>query len=197
MRQYIGRTDFTDARWGEGRDLEPTPPVTDSGIQSPAGSSIDPKPFRYSRKIPESPAGLTALLLDAAVLAHSRPDLADLRIVDNSNRQIPYLLERRQDVLALNLMFLPEKAAPSATQSHYQIALPFENLPPAKLVVTTNERLFQRKISVQVKQPTSDPRSDPTLETVASASWRHNDPDIPAPPLTLDLRSSSERRRLP
>jgi hypothetical protein len=190
MRQYVGRTDLKEARWGESRDLQPSASAADTGIQPTAGASIDPKPFRYSRKVPDSPAGLTALLLDAAVLAHSRQDLADLRIVDNSNRQIPYLLERRQDVLALNLPLLPEKAASSAAHSHYRIVLPFENLPPAKLVLTTNERVFQRKISLQVKRPAPDPRSDPTLETVANANWRHTDPDTPATSLTLDLHSS-------
>src|SRR5207249_2308856 len=82
------------------------------------GASIDPKPFRYSRKIPEAPAGLTTLVLDAGVIAHSRRDLADVRIADADHRQVPYLLEKSQDVLALELTLIPEKAA-SGRESQY------------------------------------------------------------------------------
>jgi hypothetical protein len=84
---------------------------------------------------------LTALLLDVGVLAHSRLDLADLRIADAGNHQIPYLLERRQETLELNLSLLPEKAAASETKSRYRLELPFENLPDAKLVLTTTENV--------------------------------------------------------
>ena len=47
MRQYVGRTDLKEARWGESRDLQPTASAADTGIQPLAGASIDPKPFRY------------------------------------------------------------------------------------------------------------------------------------------------------
>jgi len=191
IRQYVGRQEVNEARWGDARDLQNTPSAASPEIQPPAGAPIDPKPFRYSRKIPEAMAGLTALVLDPAVLAHSRSDLADLRIADTNNRQIPYLLEKREDVLALTLPpLVPEKVAPSVKQSHYRLVFPFENLPPAKLVLTTPERTFQRNISVQVKLPRTDPRSDPSWETVASANWHHNDQDTLAPPLRLSLRPS-------
>src|SRR5262249_52749724 len=94
MRQYIGRTAMKEARWGESRDLQTNASAADASVQPTTGGLIDPKPFRYSRTIPDSPPGLAALLLDAAVLAHSRSDLGDLRIVDANNRQIPYLLEK-------------------------------------------------------------------------------------------------------
>jgi hypothetical protein len=190
IRRYVGRTDLKEAHWGNTRDLQPSPASADTGFDAAAGAAIDPKPFHYSRSVPGSPAGLTALLLDAAVLAHSRQDLADLRIVAADNRQIPYLLERPPDVLALNLQLLPDKAVSTAKESHYQIVLPFENLPKAKLVVTTNEKLFQRRVSIQLRRPPPDRRSDPILETVASASWRHSDADTPPPLLSLDIPPS-------
>jgi hypothetical protein len=113
-----------------------------------------------------------------------------LRIVDRDNRQVPYLLERRQDVLALNLPFHLDQAASSPKQSHYQIDLPFENLPQGRLVLTTNERVFQRAVELQVKRPAADRPSDLVSETVASMNWRHADSETPAPSLPLDLHSS-------
>jgi len=192
VRQFVGKTDLKEARWGNSRDSQAVEPSADAAIQPQAGAAVDPKEFRYSRRIPESPAGLTALLLDAGVLAHSRLDLADLRIADAGNHQIPYLLERRQEPLDLNLSLIPEKAAASERLSHYRLDLPFESLPAAKLVLTTTERTFLRKVSIEIKRMPADPRSNPTetVETIASATWRHNDPETPAPPMTLDLRSS-------
>ncbi len=189
VRQYIGRTDLKEARWGDVRDSQSEETAVDSVLQPQAGAAIDPMEFRYSRKIPES-SGLTALLLDAGVLAHSRSDLSDLRIADESNHQIPYLLEKRPDTFELNLPLSPEKTGGSEKESHYHLELPFENLPQAKLILNTTERTFQRKIAVEIQRPASDPRSQPVMETVASAIWRHNDPEIAAPPLFLDLPSS-------
>lgn len=191
MRHYVKRTDLKTARWGEGVNPQPASSAAEERIPPEPGAPIDPTPFHFSRKIPASESGLTALVLDAAVLAHTRSDLADLRIADAGNRQIPYLLEKRQDdVLALDLPMFRETAA--AAQSHYRVVLPFENLPPAKLVLSTTERLFQRNVSLQVKRVSTDPRSEPSMETVATAIWRHADPDTPAPPLTLDLHASLE-----
>ncbi len=182
VRQYIGKSNLKDARWGDVRDSQPAESAADAGIQPQPGAAIDPKPFRYSRKIPNSPPGLTALVLDAAVLSHTRWDLSDLRIADASNRQVPYLLERRQDVLVMDLPPLAREGG-SASQSHYRVTLPFENLPSAKLVLNTTERVFQRNVSIQVDR-------HPGMEALASTTWRHADPETAAPPLTFDLPAS-------
>src|SRR5262249_26463645 len=144
----------------------------------------------YSRKIPESPAGLTVLVLDTAVLAHSATDLSDVRIVDVTDHQIPYLLEKALDPLALKIPLLPDNRKPVPKQSRYRLVLPFENLPAAKLVLSTSERTFQRKIWIEAARTTSDPRSETLPERLGQENWRHDDPDSPAPALTVALRSS-------
>jgi hypothetical protein len=160
------------------------------------GAPIDPRAFHYSRRIPDSQAGLTVLVLDAAVLAHSAPDLSDVRIADASDHQIPYLLERRPTPLALNVPLIPETEKPSPKQSRYRLVLPFENLPGAKLVLSTSERTFQRKVSIEVAREASDPRAEPSSEKLASAEWRHDDPESPAPALTLSIRPSIGTNRV-
>lgn len=74
----------------------------------PAGAPIDPSAFDYARSITTGPAGFVSLPLDAAALAHSRGPrsrFADVRIVDASNRQIPYLLEPRDVPLEMAVPF--------------------------------------------------------------------------------------------
>jgi len=155
----------------------------------PTGAPIDPKAFRFSRKIPESPSGLTELALDAAVLAHGAADLADVRIADASDHQIPYLLEKRGDMLTLNVPVIPEKDPTSPQTSRYRLVLPSENLPAARLVLSTSERTFQRR--VWIKSERAGGRGSEYLEeALGRADWRHDDPDNPAPALTLDLRSA-------
>jgi hypothetical protein len=150
----------------------------------PPGAAIDPKLFRYARTIPQSPAGWSDVVLDAAVLAHSRQDLADLRIADSSDHQIAYLLQKSHDPLGLNLQLLPDKTSAVSHQSRYTLILPFENLPAASLVLTTSERAFHRMVWVERKRPDSE------VERIAAGPWSHKDPESAAPPLRLDLPPS-------
>ena len=155
-----------------------------SDIDPGAGGTIDPRSFRYSRPIPESAPGLTSLAVDAAALAHSRPNLEDLRIVDDSGRQIPYLLERRQDSLSLDVPLTRESAA-AAGQSRYRVELPFDRLPAGRLVLATSERVFQRAVLLEApeaKGPPAQYRSRSRSPILGSARWQHDDPASPAPP---------------
>jgi hypothetical protein len=212
------------ARWGDPHleapryDLESArekaeqgaPPLAGWGSPSPArpvaletpatlpetGPSIDTTAFRYERPLAEGPAGLVAVPLDPAVLAHSsgrlRSDFADLRIVDAAGRQLPYLLERRPEPLLVALS--PPVAAGDAAArfgpgtSVYRLQLPYAELPPSRLVLRTAARVFDRRIDVLVERPQPrDRRKGPAAETVASATWRHADPEMPAAPLCLSL----------
>jgi hypothetical protein len=218
MREYVAktesgtesRTESKEARWGSGvRDAEPADASADMGVQPPSGAPLQRQPFRFSRPIPAAPAGLTALLLDAAVLAHSPASLSDLRIADDTDHQIPYLLERCEDVLSLTLPSPVReteqqgKAAP--TQSRYRLTLPYANLPSSKLVLTTTDRVFERTVSFEIARPADNPSIRPIrpslhrerresgtdVETVAEAHWRHTDPETPAPSLTVELNPLS------
>ncbi len=197
MRPYVGKADVKTARWGEARDSRASEAASQSELQPPAGAPVDSKGFRFSRPIPPSPAGLTALLLDAAVLAHTQPNLSDLRIANDSGLQVQYLLERCEGVLSLDLGApaaaktdaRPEKNPPPGVRSRYTLTLPFETLPESKLVLTTSERVFDRTVSLQVTHPQRDQRSEPSVETITETRWRHTDPETVAPPLNIDLRS--------
>ena len=161
------------------------------------GAEIDLTAFPQVREIADKSPGLVALPLDAAALSHSRgPEarFADVRIVDRASRQVPYLLERRDEPLSIDLTIAPaskEQAAAlptgrSGNRSVYALKLPYPNMPPAALVVETTARVFQRNILLGVARPPDRQRRDPWFDNLAASAWRHADQQTP--PQALSLR---------
>lgn len=82
---------------------------------------------------------MLAVALDASTLAHSAgPDsgFADLRVVDPSNRQIPYIVEQALEPLSIDLT-LEKASAPKALPatrgnvSIYRLKYPVTGFRPA------------------------------------------------------------------
>jgi uncharacterized protein DUF3999 len=192
IRDSVPGFPMAEAAWGARRDRTPVAAAAASPLPL-AGAPIEVDHFRYSRVIPGGARGLAAVRLDAAVLAHSR--FADLRIADAQGRQVPYLCERLDEPLTLALGSLAEAkdraaATPSSTggvRTYYRLRLPFESLPPARLVLTTRARVFQRRVSVEVERRPTDGRRDPWTDRVADVVWSHTDPETPTPALTMAL----------
>ncbi len=192
MRESVESVQLADAHWGES-ELSPLPTAAvPEGNGLPAtGAPIDPSTFQYARTLPAGQTGLTAVVLDAAVLAHSR-GLADLRIAAADGHQVPYVFETLDEPLTLDLDELRPVVAPTPKrpgESHYRLRLPYENLPAAQLVLTTTARVFDRRVTLTVERPPIDARSEPRTETVVSTTWRHADPDDAAPALVMNLPS--------
>lgn len=197
MRDSVARVRTTEARWGESREEKPVEASPTFGTVPATGAPIDIGSFRYARKIPSGKPGLTALRLDAAVLA--RTSMSDLRIVGADGRQIPYLMEKTEEPLVVGLA-APERIqepgasstgsrSGSVSQSHYRLRLPYENLPAARLVLTASARVFQRAVRILIERNPSDERQEPWTNQVAAATWSHSDPETPAPALPLQLPS--------
>jgi hypothetical protein len=170
------------------------------GVESVAaprvGAPIEVESFRYARGIPAGAPGLAALLLDAAALAHAAPGLGDVRIADGSGRQIPYVLERRDEPLSLALPAL-EKASRShdpAGVSRYAVKLPYGTLPAAHLVLATKARMFERMVRLLQPEGASPGRRTAAERTLAVVSWRHAAAESPSPPLVLELPERSGDR---
>jgi hypothetical protein len=193
------------ARWGEVRDREPES-VAAKSLLPALGAPLDPAKFRYRRPVPAAPPGLTALLLDAAVLSRSAVEFADLRLADAAGNQVPYLLEKRDEPLSLALPALarqarlPGKEGDPPTLSRYAVEFPYPSLPGARLVLTTTARVFERQVRL-VEPPAAagrlasggggrGDRAEVEERMVADASWRHADPETPAPALTLEVAPS-------
>jgi len=181
------------ATWGERTVLPTPPPVAPEDPQAGVpteGAAIDRSSFRYLRAIPPGPEGLTALRLDAAVLAHSA-GLADVRLVDAEGRQIPYVVEHVDEPLVVALP--PPTSEATAAESGaargttHRVVLPYRRLADARLVLETTERVFERHIVVRGERRPRDLRSGERLERLRTITWRHADPARPAPAITIDL----------
>ena len=189
-RNLLPETKCSDAQWGEVNDLIPLSATLPQTSPLPLiGAPIDGKQFRYSRRIMAGDPGLSAVTLDAAVLAHS--DLDDLRIADSSGRQVPYLLEKRDEPLVLKLKIHKRisgrKDRTSNYLSTYKVDLQFDSLPSCRLVLSTVARVFDRMVTINAERTSEDRRAESRVETLASARWRHLAEDRADPLLVLDL----------
>jgi hypothetical protein len=205
VRGQLKLADIPEARWGEPLDTpraEPEPPA----YVPEAGAPIGQEGFRYRRSIPAGPGGLTALALDAAALAHSRGpagSFADLRIVDQAGRQVPYLLERRGEPLSVPLTLRPTTSrVPGLTpesgrhRSVYAVTLPYPRLPSPRLVLETSDRVFQRSVQVVVERRADRDHRDAWFDVRAATVWVHRTPDVAAHAAMLPLAVQDETELL-
>jgi hypothetical protein len=182
---------MAEARWAT--QQEATVASGDGTAALPtAGAAIDAKTFRFARSIPLGNRGLATLQLDAAALAHS--SLADLRIATPDGHQVPFLVERLDEPLAVTLPALEgaRSARDASTRSRYRVRLPYASLPASRLVLHTDARVFDRRVGVEVEAASGEDarpgRAGSTGRiTLAVESWRHTDPETPAPALTIQL----------
>jgi hypothetical protein len=194
VRQTLSITTTMNATWGEARTRAE---AENAAAPAPAlptlGSTLAPDTFRYLRPIPSGAAGLVTVPLDAPVLAHSESAaLGDVRVLDASNRQVPYLVERASEPLSLDLTIervtdVPASLRSQSALSIYRVRLPLEALPSPRLVLTTSARVFTREVRVGVEHGVTRRRRDPRFEVLAASPWVHADQETPAPALTLTL----------
>ncbi len=184
-RREVGSRALAEATWGAAVALneQTTASAPSAGVL--LGALLDTSAFRYARPVGATRPGLNSLGIDLPVLAHSR-DLADLRLATADGRQVPYLLERRDGPLTIAL---PVRGVPTPStaepRSSYRLALPFPDLPPARLVLETTARVFDRTVAVAA--PGVDPRAPERV--LARVAWRHADPETGAAGLAIEVPS--------
>jgi Protein of unknown function (DUF3999) len=207
VRRSVDPGALPEAAWG---DAGTTLRISRTAGAQPAlvpaaGPTLDSSPFKYVRAVDGNRAGdrLVALPLDAHVLTFSRGHasrFADVRLLDGSNQQIPYLVERRDEPLAVALSLQPaadavakeiDRLEGSRRRSVYVLTLPHPRMPRGTLVVETSARVFDRAVRLGVQRPPDRDRREPWFDVRASERWRHADEHLPARPLSLPLESSN------
>ncbi len=206
IRPAVSRGDarvgpIAEAAWGPLRDRPAAAAAPASSGPDAAGPAapVESSRFRVARPISPGPPGLTALALDAAVLSAS-PSLADVRIVGEDARQVPYLLETREEPLAVPLAApapVPDPRprpdgsnAAGGRLTFYRLALPYPDLPSARLALETPARVFRRSVTLFVeRRPGHATEAEPgaSFDAIASGEWSHADPESAAPRLTLPV----------
>ena len=198
-RASINVASAREASWGEPKTMTaaeapvsaPPPPMPD------AGAPLDASAYRIHRKLADSSSGLVAVPLDASVLAHSHGAARlfdDVRVVDDSGHQIPYLIERQEEPLSLDLELKPfdgkapeVRSAEGHQRSAYAATLPYASLPDATLVLETSARVFTRAVSIGMERPADRSHREAWFETVANKAWTHTDQEVPAAALSILL----------
>jgi hypothetical protein len=137
------------------------------------GATIERSDYRFARAIRPTKRGMARLLLDADVVARSR-QLADVRVVDASNRQVPYVVEQVAAPLIIPLAISPRVAEGST--SKYTLSLPYASLPAGtRLVIKTTARVFEREVTLRAA---ADDRRGRDAYVIASATWSGAQPDL-------------------
>jgi hypothetical protein len=121
-------------------------------------AELDAAPFSWAMPLAArpSPEGVTRFLLPPEVLAPSRADLADLRVVDGSSRQWPYLL--REDAASPDRPLAVGAPRVEAGRSRYDLGLPVRPLVVDRLTVHVDRAIFDRAYTV-----TGEPSPGATL----------------------------------
>jgi hypothetical protein len=169
LREKLATAETGTAKWDGSATVAFQP--RDMTLDPGPGAASDPNAFRQLREVPPSQPGLVALLLDPHVLASS-PSFSDLRILDGQGRQVPYLLEQRDEPLEATLS-LPQPARQDRA-SFYLLSLPQPRLPRASLVLEAEGRTFRREIRVEEVLASGGER------VLAHSLWEHADAGGPA-----------------
>ena len=175
------------------------PPVTlaveEEGLPMPeTGSVMSTERFEFVRDIPVGSPGLISVQMDLPAMAHSGREprrFRDVRIVDGSGLQIPYLLESRDEPLITDLA-IERKALPADVEqprpgvTSYLVHVPFPDLPRPTLVLATKARVFKRSVVLASVVPGSE-RKKARLVNRGTATWTHSHQETAAPSLTFSL----------
>lgn len=177
-RKYAESSAPPAAKWGPS-SKPPEKAAPSAFVMPPYGATVDRGKFAYARPVPRA-NGLVVLVLDADVLALSSA-LDDARIVDKNDRQVPYLVERRDEPLGIDLA-IPQRQV-SDGRSLYRFRLPYERMPnDTMLVLKTNARVFTR--SVELRHAENEDRGRGS-RTITATTWSSSDPDAVPSPLSF------------
>lgn len=107
-------------------------------------AEIDPAPFTQALRltVPASPSGVTRVLLGPAVLAAARADLGDVRVIDASRRQWPYVVRRegKREAIALAVSV----TRPERGRSRHRLALEVGPAPIDALALRVDRAFYDR-----------------------------------------------------
>jgi hypothetical protein len=156
------------------------------------GAALDVASWAWRAPVQTAPGGVQQLELAPAVLARSRPDLADLRLMCG-DRQVPFVVEhtslRRE--LPVEIAAAPDPRQPRL--SRWKLRLPEARLPVLSLSLRSSTPLFQRDLRLSEEQ--AEPRNDGFERTLAAGSWQRT-PQQPRRDFTLPLSSPPDTAEL-
>ena len=137
-----------------------------------AGAALDTTRFRFRHTLVPGPGArfpeIFGVLLGAEDVALLRPDLADVRIIDDKERQVPYVLEAAASEARAELRIAPLPADPAQKQTS-RFALTFapsgrtQALPLQALELDIGDVFYSRPVRVLAGTADTDGRLQPAV----------------------------------
>lgn len=161
----------------------PNPAYQEPAVGSDAlgqGAAFDPKGWRRHRAVTVG-AGAVEIELPVDVMAASRPDLGDLRLV-REGRQVPYVADRQTLRRTLAVSVRAEAPRPKSRVSVWRMEMSEPRVPLAVLRVDTPQTALARGVRwYEVIKARDGAR---WTNVLAEAEWKRV-PGAPAQPLEL------------
>jgi hypothetical protein len=143
------------------------------------GASVDTRAWRFARPIRISgPEDLYTAVVPPADVARLRRDMGDLRLVDEADRQVPYVLERDADNAHVELGIEPATPRQDRRQvsAHRLVAPPdVQGRQPLRFSAVRlrfAEGFFQRRAAVLVPQPVAPFGTEQVASTMLAVRAR-------------------------
>jgi hypothetical protein len=157
-------------------DIRPGPVAANPAYRVPealpqvaaTGAALDVADWRYRKAVRIERAGVQQLDLDLEVLAHAQDSGADLRLLQDG-RQVPFIIDRTTTTRTLKLEASAAEDSKRPKVSRWAIALPFPNLPLARLSCSSPNPLFQREAVLY--EDAVDDRGTSYRHYLGNASW--------------------------
>ncbi len=147
------------------------------------GAALDVSEWKFRKPVKLSKGGAQQIEPDLDVLAHARPDFADLRVLHGSN-QVPYIIERTSISRALTPSATAAVDPKDPKLSRWTIKLPRSGLPIARLTCVSRTPLFERSMSLY--EEVTDERGSKYRQPLGGATWTQT-PERQSKEFTLTL----------
>jgi hypothetical protein len=172
----------------------PAPPLALAGA---LGASVEARRWRFVRTVQATGReDVFTLVLGAEDLAGARPDLGDVRLVDDGDHQVPYILAPDASVARVDLTFAPVDVGGDPRRRTLRVVVPegasggHDGLPLHALELDVAESFFSRPARLYAPAPRG-PRDRDLLATIVLARHEQARPDAPCW-IDLDGRRHSE-----
>jgi hypothetical protein len=163
------------------------------------GASLDARQWRFARPVRISgPEDLYTMVVPPADVAALRRNLGDLRLVDEADRQVPYVLERDAEVARVELGVEPTRPRQARPQtSAYRLTVPgtaqgAEGIRLSSLRLRFAERFFQRTAVALVPRAAAPLGADQVAASVISVAMRDSAAEEAWTELPLGIVAATE-----
>jgi hypothetical protein len=132
------------------------------------GAALDVSEWQFRKPVKISSGGAQQIEPDLEVLAHTKPDFGDLRVL-RGGKQVPYIIQHTSISRALTPQATATNDAKNPKLSRWTIKLPETSLPIARLTCVARTPLFERSMSLY--EEVTDERGGKYRHPLAGATW--------------------------